>query len=246
MREFLRGPLARVSYELDTAYYGTVAYNRRVMLEWTLDVVFAGLRSLGIMQYGPGTPSSADDGRSLAKPRPKLENTYHWINKLHHIGLAGGAIDYRPDAVETDAHGDIGESGANWEAAGWENFSAWRMDAVLGLAGLPPSCLRAFTLYMDGYDRTEIAKLMPVDGGEPWDDHSVRNRLQEASGQIRRRSELHWPAKGAPRVERTPATRRWVNGTDTLPPTSLHVDGFTAEIISIEIAIAKIRHQVAK
>jgi hypothetical protein len=201
MREFLRGPLARVSHELDSAYYGTVAYNRRVMLEWTLAVVFAGLRQMGVMRYGPATPTAEDDEHTLTKPRPKLENTYHWINKLHHI---------------EDSH-TIGQM------AGWESYSAWRLDVMLGLSGLIPSRWRAFTLYMDGYDRSEIATLMPVDGGEPWDDNSVRSALKEASGQIRRRSELHWPARGAPRIK------------EPIP---------TSEITRVERAIQKIRRSV--
>lgn len=233
MREFLRGPLARVSYELDTAYYGTVAYNRRVMLEWTLAVVFAGLRQIGIIQYGPATPTPEEDERTLAHPRPKLENTYHWINKLHHIGMdVVGLPDFEPRPGWFSAHTmlDATEEAhaarlAVSELAGWESYAAWRMDVLLGLVGLPPSRLRAFTLYMGGRDRTEIAKLMPADGGEPWDDNSVRSALKESSGQIRRRSELHWPAKGAPRI------------TSPIP---------TSEIGEIEAAIAKIRRQVSK
>lgn len=219
LREFLRGPLARVSAELDSAYYGTVAYNRRVMLEWTLDVVFAGLRYIGVMRYGPVTPTPEEDEATIWKPRPKLENTYHWINKLHHIGFPGGSLDYRPD-VKVSSDGDLGESSDNWDAAGWENFVVWREDVALGLSGLAPSRWRAFTFYMDGYDRSEIAAQMPIDGGEPWDDNSVRSALKEASGQIRRRSELHWPAKGAPRIK------------EPIP---------VSEITRVEHAIAKIR-----
>lgn len=203
MREFLRGPLARVSYELDTAYYGTVAYNRRVMLEWTVDVVFAFLRQIGIMRYGEATPSPEEDVHTLTKPRPKLENTYHWINKLHHI---------------EDSH-TIGQM------AGWESFCAWRLDVLLGLAAVPPYGIKAFTLYMDGFDRSEIAKRLPAAGGQPWDDNSVRSALKEASGVIRRRSELHWPAKGAPRIR------------EIIP---------TQEIRRVEAAIAKVRGSLEK
>jgi len=196
LQQFTGGPLARVSFELDGAYYGAAHQNRGRLAAWSAAVLFAGLRQFGILRYGPATPSPEDDLETLTRPRPRLDDTTYWIRFLHLL-----------------------EEPASLPAHGWENCVAWRLDVLLGLAELPRSRWRAFRLYADGWgyddqrgrkDLSEIAARMGRDheAGESWSEDAVRVAIRQARSHGRRRAEFNVPAPDRSRAPRpgTPTT----------------------------------------
>lgn len=202
----MRGPLASVSQELDDAFYGTAARNRADHLEWTVRVLFAGLRTMGLCAYGAATPTPAEDEATLARGPRRPENTYHWINKLHEVGAfeAAPEVELRPGW--TAAH-DLLEATEGFGAVDfrighmheWQGYVAWRVDIALGLSELAPTRWRVFTHYMDGLNRSQIAEQMGDGEEEAWSDEAVRSVIKECSRVIRKRAEMRWPAKGEPR-----------------------------------------------
>jgi hypothetical protein len=179
---FSGGPLLRASFELDAAYYGAAHSNRALLTAWSVRVLFAALRSLGLFQYGPATPSPETDEQLLQKPRPKLEDTTYWIRSLHLI-----------------------EEEASLPKHGWEGTVAWRLDVLLALSELPRSRWRVVALYSDGYERSELGALMS-DEEAGWASESVRAALREASRHIRRRCEMDTPGRLEKRKPRPGAT----------------------------------------
>jgi hypothetical protein len=165
---------------LDAAYYGAAWVNRQAMTGWSVRVLFAALRTLGLFHYGPATPTIEDDEETLQRPRPKLQDTTYWIRDLHHIE--------EPESLPVH---------------GWEGAVAWRLDVLLALSELPRSRWRVVALYADGYERSELGDLV---GEEPWGEPSVRTALKEASRHIRRRCELDSPGRVERRRPRPGAT----------------------------------------
>lgn len=190
------GPLGRVSRDLDEAYYWIAAENRRLRLRHEVSVLFAALRQLGIFQYGPATPTEAEDLETLKRRQPRYHDTTTWIR---HLGQIEDPVSlHAPAGPDPDRP---------TSPHAWENAVCFHLDVRLACSELPPSRQRLVRRYADGWgwdpqtDRKDLDELAAMNEG-PIASESVRDMLREASRHIRRRAELDVPSERAPK--RTP------------------------------------------
>lgn len=130
-------------------------------------------------------------------PRPKLLDTSIWIEYL-------SLID---DPYSLPSNADPSKA---------VNF---RLDVLRSLSTLPPSRIKAFTHYMDGFDIDEIAPLMGKNEelGGGWETNSVRHAIKEASRTCRHHGDalIDEPTKryiGVPRTETATETEKRIAG----------------------------------
>jgi hypothetical protein len=193
------GPLGRVNAELDEHYYGIAAGNRRTALLFSVDVLFAAFRELGLMARGPATPSSEDDWETLQRPQPRYQDTTSWIRFMHLIE--------DPVSLASPAGPDPERPTSPFA---WELATIWRLDVLLALSALPPSRQRVFRWYADGlgWDEEQQRKRLEEIGAMGEDisaPESIRARIKEASSQVRRRTELNVPGRSEPKRQPRPA-----------------------------------------
>lgn len=176
--------LQRASFDLDAAFYGAAYENRSRLTRHALRVTLALLRQWGLHRYGPATPSPDQDLETLSSPQPQFEDATAWIQHLDEL--------LEPTSLPM--------------SAGWEYAVCWRLDVLHAVAELPPSRWRAFNLFSLGFEKDDVAVLMPREAGEPWQPRSVRIVLREASNHVRSKAELRLPRRGADPQPGTPTS----------------------------------------
>lgn len=186
------GPLGKVSQDLDEEFYWVSAENRRVRLRWSLQLLFAAFRQIGLMAYGEATPTRQEDEETLQRPAPVYRDTTTWIRYLSQVE--------DPVSLVAPAGPDPERPTSPYA---WEVAVCWRLDIMLGLSELPPSRQRVLRRYADGYgwdSRTGRKNLDEISemGESPIASQSVRDMLRETSRHVRRHAELNVPAFGSP------------------------------------------------
>jgi hypothetical protein len=187
LEQFTGGPLARDSFDLDSAYYGAVHANRRRDITWAEKFLNAWA------QVPANTAEVGEDLREqriaaldqpvlndIEAPRPKPESTFYWMRYFHEIDEPSLERLY---------------------LGGWEGVTCWKLDVHRAVAELAKKRSRnrllVFALYCEGWDRDEIGQLMrSMSPGEAWSDYTVNDLIKEISRHIRRRTDMQLPKSG--------------------------------------------------
>lgn len=180
LESFTGGPLARDSFDLDSAYYGSVQANRRREIEWAEKFLSAWVRSLAHPLPDVDIWANADDQAILDGRRPKSESTVYWMRYFHEIDEPSLERLY---------------------LGGWEGVACWKLDVHRAITELAKKTsktrLLIFALYAEGWDRDEIGQLLrSMSPGEEWSSFTVNDRIKEISRSVRRRTEVHTPKAG--------------------------------------------------